>query len=92
MKKIWIVTMHHICESEDVCMIVGVFDNFDQAKDLVDDLYDEQEDIYDNNYCGEYNAENHNNGYAELHYPDGWDDTIIVANDYELNAETHEEI
>jgi len=95
MAKVWIVTKARSIDNEDLAVILGVYDSFDNALRRVNEEFDETEDDYINEY-GDFghkiDAENHNNGFAEIHCPDAWDECTIRAEEYELNKPTYESI
>lgn len=92
--KVWIVTKNHQDETGHEALILGVYDNEADAIARVNEIFDESEDEYIENYGGveDFVAENHNNGYAELHLDCGWDETIIKASEYEINKPTYDSI
>lgn len=92
--KVWIVLKERHTEEESWEVILGVYDNEADAIARVNEVFDESEDEYIENYGGieDFVAENHNNGYAELHLDCGWDETIIKAVEYEINRPTYDSI
>lgn len=93
-EKVWVVLKKRHTEEESWEVILGVYDNEADAIARVNEIFDESEDEYIENYGGteEFVAENHNNGYAELYLDGVWDETIIKAVDYEINKPTYDSI
>lgn len=92
--KVWIVTKQRETSGEQWHVIAGVYDNFSDALARVNELFIEAEEVFEDLYEGtEYEAENHNNGYAELHYgSEDFDDIIIKATEYTINQATYDAI
>ena len=91
MEQIYIVTMNHEDETGHEVLVLGVYDNYEQALTRVNEVYGEQEDYYIDSY-GYHDGHNHHNGYAELHLNDKWDETIISMASYNINQDTNVEI
>lgn len=89
-QKIWLVVNERHTDEGSWQVILGIYDDFGKALERVDEIFYESEESYIENYGGVENfvAENHHNGFAELHLDDGWDETIIRATEYEINKPT----
>lgn len=86
-KIVWVVRVERYSDADSSEDILGVYDNEADAIARVNEVFDKYEDDYIENYGGveEFSAENHHNGYAELHLDCGWDETIIRTIEYEIN-------
>lgn len=82
----WIVVKKHYSDDDNSVFVIGVYDNEADAIDRVNEAFDESEDKYIENYGGveDFVADNHNNGYAELHLDCGWDETIFNIQECEV--------
>lgn len=95
MAKVWLVTRERHTEDNDSMIVLGIYENESDAIQRVNEEFIETELEFNNeweDYGHEVDAENHFNGYAELHVRDTWDDCIIKAVPYELNKATFETI
>jgi hypothetical protein len=94
MGKVWVVLKERHTEEESWEVILGVYDNEADAIARVNEVFDECEGEYIDHYGGveDFVAENHNNGYAELHLDCGWDETIIGACSFDVNKDTEVEV
>jgi hypothetical protein len=81
MTSVWVVLKERYTEDGNSVEILGVYDYFGDAFERVNEVFYDCEEEYIETYGGEeeFVAENHNNGYAELHLDCGWDETIINA-------------
>ena len=93
MKKVWLVVKtRETDDHDDIQIILGVYDNFSDAVERVNEVFFEEEEEYIEQYGIEYIGDNHNNGFAELHIDYGQRDTIIKAVEYEINKPTYDTI
>lgn len=94
MTNVWIVLKERHTEEENWMVVLGVYDYFGDAFERVNEVFYDSEEEYIERYGGkeEFVAENHNNGYAELHLDCGWDETIIKATNYTINKPTYDAI
>lgn len=94
MTSVWIVLKERHTEEEQWMVVLGVYDYFGDALERVNEIFYESEEEYIERYGGkeEFVAENHFNGYAELHLDCGWDETIIQAIKCDINKPINEKI
>ena len=87
MKKgyVWLVIKERYTDYGDSEDILGVFDTFEKAVERVNDEFDAMEDEYIEKWGDNYEGDNHNNGFAELHVNTDWDETKIYCLEYEVN-------
>ncbi len=95
-KKVWVVVRTRLTNDRNSCIICGIYEDFGEAVSRVNEVFNDDCDTFDEVY-GEtgvgYNADNHNNGYAELHYGDcDYDDIVIRAEEYEINKPTYDSL
>lgn len=91
--KLWVVVRTRHTTDNDSTIICGLYEDFGDAVARVAEVFNEDfdtfEEVYGNNPG--FDADNHNNGFAELHYGDSdYDDINIIANEYEINKSTFE--
>lgn len=98
-KKLWVVVRTRHTTEHESTIICGLYENFGDAVERVKEVFDDDLDTFEEVYEGaEYEADNHNNGYAELHYGEsyqgcyGYDDIIIQAQEYEINQPIFDEL
>lgn len=96
MTSVWVVLKKRHTDAEQWTIVLGVYDYFGDAFERVNEVFYETEENYIEAYgesdADRIEAENHNNGYAEISFDDGADVTIIKAEKYDINKPTYDEI
>ena len=90
--KVWLVVRERHTEDNDSFVVLGIYDNFGDSLERINEEYFETEEDYIEEWGENFVGENHNNGFAEFHVDDAWDETRIRAIDFEINKPTFEEI
>lgn len=92
-KKVWIVIRDRFTSEGQTRVICGVYDNFGDALERVNEVYYEDEENFIEFYEGNFTSDNHNNGFAELQYgTEDYDNISISAVEFEINKPTYDSI
>lgn len=94
-KKLWVVIKTRNTETERFTSLLGLYEEFSDAVNRVDEVFMETEESYEDTYLemgDTITADNHHNGYAEVSLNGSLDETIIRATEYDMNAPLYESI
>lgn len=93
-KKLWVVIKTRNTETEQFTILLGLYEEFSDAVNRVDEAFMETKESYDVYLeSGDtFTADNHHNGYAEVSLNGSLDETIIRATEYDMNVPLYESI